>query len=362
MINFNFFALRAFVGVYFSLGILGSLWGGVRLPLKTLRDQGTTAHCWAYSMSHLLESRALSRENLDVMIEVERDVKFWVDFERMHYIHQSKKDFFLDDYEGGWQIEFFETLIKHGKSLARSAASATSDIVYPLFQNFNIHLPFENISRVAADASLSFPRAKERLLSNEFSDFASADIFIRDFLTAKYGEAQVRTTFLSEEIAIKESASKILGSDFSQESTVNDFVLVKPVSDANVGWVKYLESRYWGYRMDRRQLPLMVRRSLDGNWPVTFDNVGHAMTVVGYGRPSENPDSAYEYAVADSIPGKITWYTEAQLLNNFNLVTFRATAVSADIPARGPHTLALFPPDFNIDAHDKTQIPPGTSL
>src|SRR5688572_13808582 len=79
---------------------------GVRLPVPYLRDQADTAHCWSYAMSNLLESRALAREGLAVHVNVEKDVVYWINYERMKYITETRNEFYLGSYEGGWQIEY----------------------------------------------------------------------------------------------------------------------------------------------------------------------------------------------------------------------------------------------------------------
>lgn len=350
ILQIRFLLVSALVGNSFST------WAGVRLPLNTLRDQSTTAHCWAYAMSHALESRALQRENLNFMFETERDVKYFVDLERMRYIYASKEDFFIGDYEGGWQIEFFESLLKHGKSIQRAERLPQVNISYPVLTNFFEHLPFVNIARPVPETGLTFEEAKGRLLSTEFANATAADNYIVDFLNRVYGAPQTRTQFLGQNIALQETAAHVLGADMSPGAAVEDaVVLVKPVASGPSGWLKYLEERYWGYRMPTAEVTALVRLSLDRGWPVTYDNVGHAMTIIGY----EAQGDAFLYAVADSVPGKITWYTEANMRRDLNLITFFRVAIEGQLPPREQNNLAIFPPDVDVDALDNLKRPPG---
>jgi hypothetical protein len=146
---FNF---KGFI-LIFSLVLSTLAQAQVLLPLHTLRDQGTTDHCWAYSMTHLLESRAMARESNEILINIEKDVKYWVDYERMMYIHRSKGNFYLGEYEGGWQIEYFESFLKHGKSVY-SNQRVNPQLRYQPLQDYFSNMKFLPEPRPQEDSTL----------------------------------------------------------------------------------------------------------------------------------------------------------------------------------------------------------------
>jgi hypothetical protein len=325
------------------------------LPLQTLRDQDSTQHCWAYAMSHLLESRALVRHNHRILINVEKDVKYWVDFERMQYIFRTKKDFPFTKYEGAWQIEYWEALIKHGKHIAE-ATTSTSDIWYQPMAEFTQHLPFMSEPRPAVDPTLLSPDLAKLHLTKLQSE-NEAQAFIVDYLNRWYGVPSLRTHWNGENIAIASSAYYILGADYPKNNKVDSVVLVKPVSDQAFGWVRYLTDRYWGYRYDSQKILNLVRTSLDNGWPVTFDNIYHAMTIVAYVYREENKQ--FFFAVADSVPGKITWYPDTKLLGDINLVTFFASAIPGELPPLTVDNMSILRNSATkIDQLDNVEFPP----
>ena len=325
---------------------------GVRLPLHSLRDQGKTDHCWAYSMSNFLESRALTRANLDFTIETERDVKYWVDYERMMYIYHTKKDQYLMDYEGGWQIEFWESLLAHGKSILRSANNQ-AQIIYPLLQDFAAHMPFQAIERPAKDPTLDNWEEVTYKLKYELKTEAEAIAYVTNHLNRRYGVAQIQTIWFDDKIALNSVGEKVLGTDFIKNKNTEAFVLVKPVTDKQYGWIRYIGDRFWGYRYDQAKILELIQTALNRKWPVTFDNVYHAMTIVGY----ETTDKDTFYAVSDSIPGKITWYDSAKMLSQLNLVSVVAESVAGLLPERGS-TIQQLDQEVNYDRLDHVTMPP----
>src|SRR5258708_771675 len=89
----------------------------------------------------MLESRALYRDSTDIVINIEKDVKYWVDYERMLYVYRNKHEFYLGEYEGGWQIEYWESFLKHGKSIYQ-VKPAQPDVWYTPFEDYTQHLEF----------------------------------------------------------------------------------------------------------------------------------------------------------------------------------------------------------------------------
>lgn len=323
------------------------------LPLQTLRDQSSTAHCWAYATSHMLESRALTRESEKILINVEKDVKYWVDFERMLYIFRSKKNFYLGSYEGAWQIEYWESFLKHGKHIMSNEVT-TPDIWYQPFKSFTKGLPFMAEPRPQPDPKLMpIDRVPDHLRAMKSETEALA--FITDYLNRWYGKPVIETKWSGASVSIQESASRVLGKDFGADMSVESMLLVKPVSDEKFGWVRYLDERYWGYRYDSSKVLDLIKLSLDRNWPVTFDNVGHAMTIIAY---SSQKGQDY-FAVADSAPATISWYSATSMFNNLNLVTFYFKAIQDQIPPKSRATAAALPEGVDVDQLDNTQIPPG---
>jgi len=334
---------------------------GIRLPLNTLRDQGGTAHCWAYAMSHLLESRALSRDSTEAMIDIEQDTKYWVDYERMMFIFNSKKDFFLGTYEGGWQIEFFETLLKHGKAIRLSNNTHKTEPFYPLLETFNGLIPFLPVERPLPDQTLiSFTEASN-ILKNTIKTQEDAVSFSLDFLDRYYGKAKTTTQWFGNDIENTLIAEKLLGSDYSENSKTSAFILVKPIPEngqqGEEGWVQYLSERYLGYRLHRTKILKLIETSLDNKWPVSFDNVYHAMTIVGY----ETKDQDTYYAVSDSSPAQIRWLNSKDMLDQLNLVSVAAVAVSGLLPKFEPEMAPYIrlQGNQNIDIIDNVVFPPG---
>ena len=331
------------------------------LPLNTLRTQGTTAHCWTYAMAHLLESRALHRDGMDVRMDNERDTKFWVDYERMLYMYRSKNSFYLGEYEGGWQIEYWETLLKHGRPVAGVSQASEKQARYKPLQPFKEYLPFFPVERK--------PRKPGEYIDDEVSDHLRFDKFASDqdaidyivnLLLDVYGMPAASTAWLGKELPLQDSAKQVLASDYQSDTSVDSFVLVVPATDGDLGWVKYLDNRYWGYRLEKAKILDLLETSLRNGWPVTYDNVSHAKTIIGY---STSKDDRY-FAVADSqVNGQmaqISWYPSAQILRDLHLVTFFRAAIPGKIPDR--HDL-----DYessgragkNYDLIDNLMIPPG---
>ncbi len=340
------------------LGVLFSFFaqGSISLPLHTLRDQGSTAHCWAYSMSHLLEARALVRDSNQVMINVEKDVKYWVDYERMMYIYRTKNDFYLGDYEGGWQIEYFEAFLKHGKTVL-SNSKVKPEIRYRPLEEYFSQIPFMPEEYVRPQPGLpAWSQVIAKLKSSQLPNAEAAHNFAINYLNKKYGPPAGDTKWNQRSVNVSESAKLVLGSDYVITPSVESLVLVKPVVDGNFGWVKYLQNRYWGYRYDQNKIFQLIEQSLDNRWPVTFDDVYHAMTIIGY---TESNGTHY-YAVADSIPGKITWYKQDDLLRELNLLTFFRVAIPNALPPRSQVHMfsSLIPMSQTIDEIDNVTFPP----
>lgn len=337
-----------------SFSVVGR--GAVQLPLHTLRDQASTDHCWAYSMSHALEARALVRDGVEFVFDIERDAKYWVDYERMWAIYKTKNtSIYLGTYEGGWQVEFFNALLKHGRTIMRSEMKAPQ-ILYPVLAPYDQRLPFFPVAKPhVPDPTLQTIEAVRRDLEEGFDSDEEAHAFIVDYLDKRYGKPLSETTWLGAKTPLKLTGKAVLGHDFNDINSVDQFILVKPVKHVNdpEQWVKYLGDRFWGVRVPEGKVLSLIRLSLDRKFPVTFDNVYHAMTIVGYEKVDEN----YHYAVADSVPGKITWYEEQSLAYNLNLTSFFAPAIEDQLP---PRSKTIAPSDIRWDVIDNTLIPPGS--
>lgn len=328
----------------------------ISLPLATLRNQAHTDHCWAYATSHLLESRALLRDSKRVLINVEKDVKYWVDYERMMYIYKTKNDFFLDSYEGGWQIEFWQSFLKHGKSLI-AVSTIVPEVFYKPLEDFFKSLEFMPEPKKIPDSSLPSWFAVKEMLKTQMTSDQQAHDFAIDYLNRYYGIPAVTTTWEAQSIATKESAQYVLNGDYEMNHDVDSVVLIKPVTDGQLGWVQYLNYRYWGYRYDRSKVLSLIELSLDQKWPVSFDNVYHAMTILAYFTDHEGNK---HYAVADSIPGKITWYAANSLLAQLNLVTFFKVAIAEMLPPKNVQTVVQLnlAVGQTIDQKDNVVFPP----
>jgi hypothetical protein len=327
----------------------------ISLPLHTLRDQGTTDHCWAYSMSHILESRALSRDSQQIHINTEKDVKYWVDYERMMYIFRTKNKFYLGDYEGGWQIEFFESLIKHGKNIYNNAI-VTPQIVYQPFAEYFSNMRFFPEPRPRPDKTLpSWESAASSM--KRFTNEKEAHNYAINYLNRMYGPAQTTTLWNGQNVSISKSAQLILGDDYANNNSAEAVVLVKPIFDNQIGWAKYLDNRYWGYRYNIYKVLSLVELSLDNKFPVAYDNEFHAKTILAY---AVKPDGTRAYAIADSIPGKITWLDANWLLNELNLVTFFKQALGDTLPPRTQENLLQLrlPMGTTLDQFDHVSFPP----
>ena len=336
------------------LSISASAVAGVLLPLQTLRNQASTAHCWAYASGHMLESRAQAREMVDFMFTTEQDTKYWVDFERLMYIWRTKKDFYFDfSYEGGWQIEFMNSLLKYGKVIKRSQ-TGNAQVWYNSFSDYTTALPFEVIARPTPDRSL--PETSEiaaKMRGNTLVTEADAMAYANDILTRQYGRPMSQTKWFGQTVDLKETTELVFGSD--NVTSLNAFVLVKPTNDGNYGWSAMISERFFGFRMETSKVLSMIKKSLDKQWPVTFDNVYHAMTIIGY----DTKDGVDYFAVADSVPGKITWYSASRMPNDLNLVTFYRAAIAEDLPAQTKGNTVTWPKNFNSDKYDYIDIPPG---
>lgn len=323
-----------------------------RLPLLSLRDQATTTHCWAYASSHFLESRALLRDNQSVVIDVERDTKYWVDYERLWSIYKTKNaDIYFGSYEGGWQIEFWDSLLKHGKSVYKTETKA-AEVVYREFDPFREHLDFIPGQVYPASTGLPSFEVARAHVANDIRDDVEARSYIVDFLDRYYGKPTATTQWFGKEIATEELAENLLQGDFAAHNTTDDLYLVKPVTDGNYGWVKYLGERFWGYRLDQGRVLALVKHSLDQGFPVTFDNVSHAMTIIAH----DEKGGQTMFAVADSGGGMITWYDSAAMLSNLNLLTVFKAAVQDQLPAR---PVTWMSKGIRYDERDNLLMPPS---
>ena len=342
--------------VTLSLAFTTFVQAQVLLPLHTLRNQGTTDHCWAYSMTHLLETRAMVRDSNEIMINIEKDIKYWVDYERMMYNFRTKQNFYLGDYEGGWQIEYFESLLKHGKSIY-SNSRVTPQLRYQIMQNYFSNLNFMPEPRPREDATLPKWEQASQAMRTQFKTEQEASNYAINYLNRKYGPPATTTQWNGKPVSVSDTAKLIMGSDIVVNQSADSLVLIKPTSDGKYGWTKYLENRYWGYRYDKSQILNLVELSLNNKFPVTFDNVYHAMTIIAYA-----PTSSGEkyYAIADSIPGKITWYSASKLLSELNMVTFFRYAIPNALPAKSQgHMLKLIIPfSKTLDQYDNVAFPP----
>ena len=78
------------------------------------------------------------------------------------------------------------------------------------------------------------------------------------------------------------------------------------------------------------------------------------MTIVGF----DTDSTGTRYAVADSVPGKITWYTAENLLPNLNLLSIFAEAIPGVLPLRGRTSILRTAPGVNVDSRDNVDFPP----
>lgn len=347
-----------FIGIFL---FLNSLSAEISLPLHTVRDQSSTRHCWSYAMSHLLETRSLYAHKVEATINIEQDVVYWVNLERLMSIFDQKKDMIqwnpLYD-EGGWQIEYWNSFLKYGKLITASKADVIPQVVYSPFFTYYSDNPFVTIERPSPVADLlSFEELKEKLIGNEFPTREEAFAYVRTWLDGQYGKPFLTTQWMGEEIATQEVPKKILASDFEVMKNTESMVLIKPVSDLGQGWVKYLGERYWGYRYEQGKIFGLIQQVLDKGWPVTYDNVYHAITIIAYKKNEETGKT--HYAIADSAPASIYWQDEERLLGDLNLVTVPLHTVSDLLPAReGARLLLPLPRAESWDEVDNVIVPP----
>lgn len=339
--------------ITFVFLICNSAWAtGVRLPIHTLRDQDGTAHCWAYATSHMLESRALLRDSIEAMIDIEKDIKYWVDYERMLSLYRLKTDIYIDYYEGAWQIEYWEAFLKHGRPLVKTL-STTPEIRYPILAPYYSQIDFSAGPPYVNDPTRpSLEEVKTKLKDGTFATEDEAKAYITNYLDRWYDKATFTTTWLDTPVNTEEVPKLLLGEDFGQGLITASFVLIKPVTDGNFGWAKYLGERYWGYRYDSTKVIDLIIHSLDDSWPVTFDNVYHAMTIVGY----EHKNSETYFAVADSVGARIIWYSSHDLQSALNLVTFFRPTIEELLPSQTKTRVSGIE---DMDARDNLKHPPG---
>lgn len=323
--------------------------------MHSLRDQANTDHCWAYAMSNLIESRSLFSNSRDVTFNTELDVKYWVDFERMLYMYRTKNDVFLGLYEGGWQIEFWESFLKHGKNLYQVHKEKPT-VWYSPFEYYTKHIEFMSVPRGEVDPTLMTPAQAAEKLKTGFQTEEDAVAFITDFLNRRYGKPTNYTSYLDNPIYVSDTPRWVLGKDYQKNHNVDSVVLVKPVDDGKFGWVRYLSDRYWGYRYDSTKVNRLIVKSLRNGWPVSFDNSYHAMTIVGY----EMKQNVLYFAIADSIHGEIRWVSEPIFNSQLNLLTFVQSAIPGELPLRVSNKamdLGIRTRNFNIDKMDNVDKP-----
>lgn len=207
------------------------------------------------------------------------------------------------------------------------------------------------------DPTLESWYAIPNIMKTRFKSEQEAHEFTIQFLNRKYGQPQGSTRWSGKTIPLTSSAKHILGADAVVNRSVDSLVLIKPTYDNQHGWTKYLENRYWGYRYDKNQILKLVDQSLDNKWPVGFDNVYHAATIQAYAIDAHGNK---HYAVADSIGGKILWYSGDALLKELNLMTFFRVAIPKALPKKTEsHMLMLrLPMNKTLDQFDQVTRPP----
>ena len=340
---------------------LNSLSANISLPLHTVRDQANTRHCWSYAMSHFLEARSLHARGIEMTINIEQDVVYWVNLERLMAIYDLKKDMIqwnpLND-EGGWQIEYWNSFTKYGKLLSASKTNVLPQLLYAPFDRYSSPIPFEDIARPQPVANLiSFEALKVKLLGNDFQTREEAFTYVREWLDGNYGKPVLSTEWLGEAISLNHVPKKILDADYENMNHTESMVLIKPISDQGYGWVKYLGDRFWGYRFDQSKIFTLIKQVLDAGWPVTYDNVYHATTIIAYQKNEVN--GKFYYAIADSDPASIYWLEESVLLSNLNLITVPLYTVSNLIPKReGAQIMLPLPRAESWDEVDNLRLPP----
>lgn len=342
--------------VFIQLLISVSAFAGTRLPFHSLRDQDSTMHCWAYAMSHAVESRALSRDHMTPIVYVEKEVKRWVDYERLMYMYKTKNDFYFDpDSEGAWPIEYWEALLKHGFQIYK-VSNDEPTLTYPINKPYYENLGFIDYERPPVDPDLIDVDEMKRKLRNEISNDAEATKFIEKYLKGLFGDPTMTTKWFEKTVNINEISALLLGKDVpaagSLQDKINKMALVVPVSDGNQRWVKYLENRYWGYRYDSKNIFLMIETSLKNGYPIPFDNTQHAMTIIGF----EKVDTTTYYAVADSSPAKITWKPGSTLKDQLHHLYFYTESIPGVLPPK-PEQQPISDRDY--DELDGFITPPG---
>jgi hypothetical protein len=287
-------------------------------------------------MAFVLESHALAHSSFDATIDLEKNLMYWINYDRMTYIYKTKGDFFLDkNNEASWQIEYWEAFLKHGAQISESKIG-TPDIWYSDFHIYRSSTPFMPEARPVPDASLiPIPDLVARLKKG-FSSDAEADGYIRDYLDRWFGKPLVEAKWLGEALPVEGVPAKLLGNEFPVDGSVDSMILVKPIDKGTIGWAPYLYNRYWAYFYDSSKVLDLVRMSLDHGWPVTFDMGAHAETIIGY---REAPVGTM-YAIADSLASSIAWVDSGSMQSRLNLVTFFKDAIPGAIPPRLPRTMA----------------------
>ncbi len=314
-----------------------SAYADVLLPLSTLRVQGVF-HCWAYVVAYTLESRALSRDGIEIFIDVEKDLDYWVNYQRLKDVYFQKRRYSdKKDEHGnivgigsrlGVGFDFWQHAYQQGLFIYQSRLGANRQPLYSTtegFQSSVTHLysyPFEDTHWLDTDF-LALASVESKLLDKDLR-WSEAENLIHEGLRAhfkydKIPSAVSDTTWLEATVSTKESLDKVLGAD-RMNIRFYDWISIVPF-EREKKWTRDRLSGAWSYGLKREEYPSLIRESLDQGWPigVTFADLAHITPVVGYASETKQDGrTKYKYAVVHGMgsPADVSWETEEFLLKD----------------------------------------------
>jgi hypothetical protein len=255
------------------------------LPLTSFRSQEYTTHCWAYAGAHLLEARAESKSAISTTLDVERDLMYWVLYDRFFQTYKGGQPL-EQDLDGnnilteyGYENEFFRAFLEHGHpihSAKKTSFVPSYGIPGPLLP-FGPFISFSKPNAPRLNAVTLLAQLKKAMTDQE------ADVMIRGALDAsQYRRTADRTDWFGNEITVQESSARVMNEDLAPLLSDSLVTVVLP-DDAHPAqsWGTYYNGKYSAYYATRDEMTALADASLEQGWPVMQLNTTHVWTVIG---------------------------------------------------------------------------------
>ncbi len=289
-----------FVSLFFSTQVYADNAG---TPLKFIKNQGRTSHCWAYAASHMIESIIQSKNGYAVPFDVEAGLHFYTFKNRLmkrillsHPLCCGLDDQYLFS-TLGLPMEYWSIYFEHG-SLLRFSDFTPKNMPLNELQTKLISLNFKmypektvNITQSDLAALIAqFPAPKN-------TDIQAVDLAVTQFLN-KYGyfEVNPKTSFMLRDTTAPELIPEFFGPNIKDWKN-QKFVLMGVTNKSNPQLTFIPDiGEYGTYTLEdltKQELLDLVSLSFEMGLPVLEASSSHVWALLGSFYESNSTEKKY---------------------------------------------------------------------